>query len=352
MNRLNKKIRLIFIPFLTISIAFIGVYTLLDWFFVIKIELIKINNVFWHVLISLILSWIPILIWLRPRTRLLDVTTRRKKPYIIIQLFACYLMVATTSFAQYYLVTTTGKLTKLSSINQLDINHPTMYYEVEHQYADTDRVGTKSTSYISHDKGGNHIQVDMFCVCPLYNSKQKETIADSIAGYSFNVKRFVASKGKFVEDKTKDSLRLNQSPSINYPKAWLGIHYSSRISTQISQEEQLIKQYKFYDRSERDFKLKNSENFVYLRNITNDFSSQKYIAAAIDTKLYNNEEPPLLLEPEFNSFDHRSGPSFECACGSFLLFAFLAFIILVFQPLDEEKLAAFIEKQNQKMGVF
>ncbi len=111
MNRLNEKIRLIFIPFLIISIAFIGVNTLLDWYFFIKPELIKINNVYWHILISLILSWIPILILLRPRTRLLNKAATKKKPNSMVHLLACFLMVATTSFAQYYVITTTGTLT-------------------------------------------------------------------------------------------------------------------------------------------------------------------------------------------------------------------------------------------------
>lgn len=226
-----------------------------------------------------------------------------------------------------------------------------MYYQVEKKYVDTNRVGIKTTSQFFHDKAGNHLDLGIFYVRPLYDFKHKETYEDSIKRYAFDVKRLVLSKGKLVEDKTKNSQRQKAYSSFNYPKVWLGIHYSTNFNTRIPEEEQLLKRFKFYDESEKDFESKDIENFVYLKTISDNYIYSNCLAAAKDTKLYDDEEPPLVLEPEFKSFDHRSGPSLECACVSFVLFAFLAFLPLAFQPLYEDKLAAFYEDKVKKRGI-
>src|SRR5882757_8310331 len=117
METLRHKIRLIFMPFLRIAAGFMLVYTFLDWWLVIRQHVIlwKLETV--QLWLPFGLVWIPLLIWLRPRTQLLKPSRKKHGGGHLI--VACLAIAAPTIFLQLYLETATGKLTNLVKISQI-----------------------------------------------------------------------------------------------------------------------------------------------------------------------------------------------------------------------------------------
>ena len=154
MEKQIDKLKLIYFPFIIIALSIIIGYSILNWLFVIKLQLFSFNEIITNIGIPFALPWIPILIWLRPRIKLLNLKTKRDNNlpglYIMIAGFA---IIAPTIIAQQYLLTSTGKLTKLENISQLETIHElTKYYTLKDFYLDR----SHSVEYASVEVSGKH----------------------------------------------------------------------------------------------------------------------------------------------------------------------------------------------------
>jgi len=137
MNKLTEKLRLIYLPFLIISLSIIGGYTFLHWLIIIKLQLFQIKDIIVNFVVPFILTWIPVLIWLRPQIKLLSLKTKNggDLPFLYL-LIASFAIVIPTIIAQKYLETATGKLTELPNISQIDRYEATRFYKLNKYYID------------------------------------------------------------------------------------------------------------------------------------------------------------------------------------------------------------------------
>src|SRR5690349_17419906 len=112
MKRLSDKLRIIYVPFLLITVGFILVYTLLHWLLFIKAAIPLKEDIvrFW---LPFGLPIIPILIWLRPRLKLLSF--KNDNASFAYQFLALIAIAIPTIIAQEYLVAATGKQTVLDN---------------------------------------------------------------------------------------------------------------------------------------------------------------------------------------------------------------------------------------------
>ena len=131
---MSQKIRQLFIPFLIISLAFIGIYSLLNWFFCIRNPLLTPKEEYVEFWGPAILAWIPVLIWIRPRLRLLNMKSKKGDRTFGFLFVAAIMIAIPTGFLQNYLKLATGKLTVLNSVGQIDKKHITKYYDIKHYY--------------------------------------------------------------------------------------------------------------------------------------------------------------------------------------------------------------------------
>jgi hypothetical protein len=74
MQTITKKVRLIYLPFLVMTISFIVLYTFLNWLLFIKTNTFSIKEDIVNFWLPFGLPWIPLLLWLRPRIKLLKLT--------------------------------------------------------------------------------------------------------------------------------------------------------------------------------------------------------------------------------------------------------------------------------------
>ena len=108
------KLRLIFVPYLIIAVSTIVLYTFLNWLIIIKLNLFRIDDFIVSFLIPFILPWIPNLIWLMPRIKLLRMKQGYRRNPVSGVLFVNWLAIGIPLIlAQQYIVTATGKLTEL-----------------------------------------------------------------------------------------------------------------------------------------------------------------------------------------------------------------------------------------------
>jgi rhomboid protease GluP len=114
----EKKLQLIYIPFLKVFLSFTTLYTLLHWYFIIYLEMLALSEDTVNAWIPVILSFSVVLIFLRPKARLLALKDRLPDFIIILMLVT---ILAPTIILQFYVVTATGKLTVLNDISELKI---------------------------------------------------------------------------------------------------------------------------------------------------------------------------------------------------------------------------------------
>jgi hypothetical protein len=163
------KLKLVYKPFIIIAIILTAGYTFLNWLLFIKFHAFSVDEDIVNFWIPFALPWIPILIWLRPRIKLLNL--KRKKGdlpglYIFMAGFA---MCAPIIVAQSYLETASGKLTRLEKISELQNHEPTKYYSLKNFYIDKANIGGQPVFDVS-GKNNSEFNMNLYVVVPILNS--------------------------------------------------------------------------------------------------------------------------------------------------------------------------------------
>ncbi len=230
MDERKEKITLIFIPFLKIAIGFVLGYTFLDWLLFIRFHIFLVDDSIYNSIPPLGLPLIPLLIWLRPKIRLLKLVNREGKRGRLPDI---YFLVATcaigfpTMFMQSYLETATGKLTKLESISSIGNTEPTKYYMVHNYYVDKKDMGFVRYEFINTGSHGiKNTVMGIYIALPIFDK-----IADTInAGCN----------------------------------AWIGKWYNIPFSTELQGKELEDERRAFLLKSQQDFNNWDVQDFVYL----------------------------------------------------------------------------------------
>ena len=147
MKELKKKLRLIYLPYLVIAICFIGLSSFLNWLLFIKTDFIPLKEHIVRFWLPFGLPWIPILIWLRPRKKLLRF--KNDNASFGYQFLASLTIAFPTIVAQEYLATSTGKLTQIENISEYEQKEVTKYYCLKNYFIDKSNVGIINTARVS-----------------------------------------------------------------------------------------------------------------------------------------------------------------------------------------------------------
>lgn len=156
MKELATKFKLIYLPFLAITIGFILIYTFLHWFIFIKLELFSVKDMFLKFWFPFIFPCVLIYFFLRPRLMLIKFKDDNKS--FAFHFLAAAAIFAPTLIAQEYLITATGKITVLENISQFEKLEKTKYYSIKKFYIDTTHIGILNTSSVS---GKNNVDFNI-----------------------------------------------------------------------------------------------------------------------------------------------------------------------------------------------
>ena len=124
------KLKHILPTFFIIAISTIVGLLLFRWLFVIQFDIIDLKEEVWCLWLPMGLPWIPILIWLRPRFRILTFKKDNDNGRFFFQFLSAGTIIACLLVSQNYLTTATGKLQKLSSIKDIEKVEKSRYYKL------------------------------------------------------------------------------------------------------------------------------------------------------------------------------------------------------------------------------
>jgi hypothetical protein len=365
MEQFYAKLKYIFLPFLIIAICTIGVYTFLNWLIIIKLNAFKIDEQVIEFFIPMALPWIPLLIWLRPRIKLLKLNTKGgKNPLTGILLINWISIGIPLIIAQAYLVTVTGKLTKLDYMIQVDYRTPTRYYTVKHFYVAKNMVHLRTIFQVS-GKYNRDFDMTIYAPIPVFDHLFPDTNMITVMRDNLNAKGLVIINGKLsnmqvLKRLPADSIRKMRylNPSLVMPKygdtgkfgallvitrafklkseppppkiepaAWLAIKYTKTISNNLTSNEKDQRYKLFVAHCDSDFRHKRFDGFIYLDRIPYS-KDLKYYLDAIKLKGDVVDGFPIILAPVYDSYANKNGNKLAWIFGSFGVGSAIFLIIL------------------------
>ncbi len=298
MTGLSEKGRLIIKPFLVIAISFIVVYTFLHWLLFIKAGLSLKDEVvrFW---LPLGLPLVPVMIWLRPRIKLLKF--KNENGSFLYQLLAAIAIGIPAIIAQEYVVTATGKLTALENISQFDKSAHTKYYTLAHYYIDKQRVVVRNTASITGKHNDNYNML-IYIALPVCTS---------------------------IEDTAQSSC--------NY---WLGKKYKKTISNNLSDQQKDQQYSNFAEEKQKEFDETSFDGFTYLEVMGNNDDHDELKIGITGSELGQSGHP-IIFEANTTPFKERNGNKLAWIFASFGIGLLVFFMLLLLPPFDKSKLQQF-----------
>ena len=308
MKDLSEKIKLIYLPFLAITISFILIYTFLHWLLFLKLELFSIKEMFLKFWLPFGLPWIPVYFLLRPRLKLLKFKDDNKS--FGFQFLAVLIIAIPTIIAQEYLITATGKLTSIKTIAEIQQHEKTKYYSLQKFYIDKKNIGILNTSEVS-GKNNEHFNMLIYVAMPIL-------------------------------EKVKDT-------SLYECKYWLGKKYSEQISNRLSNSEKQIRFKQFATIIEQEFKHTNFNQFSYLELVGNTEDHDNFNEAIEENNQYDLNKP-ILLEAHEEPFKNRNGEKLTWFFGILGGGLLIWLIILIFTKLQSKRYRKTEIEKNSKIS--
>ncbi|MDI9310079.1 MAG: hypothetical protein QM535_07680 [Limnohabitans sp.] len=263
---LSDKLKLIYRPFLVITICFITTYTFLHWALFIKLGIPLKEDIlkFWF---PVSIPSIPILIWLRPRIKLLYF--KNDNGSFGYQFLALIAIAIPTIIAQEYLITATGKLTTVDNVSQIDKTEKTKYYSLKNYYIDKQRIAAHNTASVT-GKHNEDFNMFIYVALPIFES---------------------------IKDTTKTKCKF-----------WLGKKYRERISNRLSDQEKDAKYKAFAEQKQKEFEETDFNSFVYLEVIGNTEDNEEFNIAIEKSEIVKGIQQ-IVLRAINEPFENRNGKS-------------------------------------------
>lgn len=292
METYQKKLNHILPSFLTVTFSTVVGIALLRWIVSIQFPLIDIKEEVWEIWIPLVFPWIPILIWLRPRFRVLTFKKETDNRRFFFQMISWGVMTAMLIVSQNYLTTATGELQVLKNIKEIDQFKKARYYRIDDFEVALD-YGGSHTDFRTSGKYNNYLNFDIYFVCPILKSSSEE-----LSNAMYN---------------------------------WYGIKYHEQVSNRLSPEEKESKYDAFYKdcvKKVEAFKFKQLDHFE--RQPTSD-DKLNYFKAIQARIIEEPDDRYNILVPVQDAFEERNGNKFAWIFGSFGI-GFAVFLLFLIWP--------------------
>ncbi len=294
---MTDRIKLLFVPFLlTLSSLIIG-YTFLHWLLFIELKIFPIKEIITNFGIPTVLTGLVAWFILRPRFKILNLETKRGNWRDFFSFILWIALTVPLIISQEYIVTASGKLTELNSINEINNTELTKFYSLKDFYIDKNAIGVHS----AFDVSGKH------------NDK-------------FNMHIYVALP---IFEKASDTINME-------PSAWLGTEYRNTINNSLEPDEKEQKYQEFANTSQKDFDNKNFSEFEYLDRIGYSDKRDGFIEAIKSNPIYEPNE--LILEAVNEPFEARNGKKLEWILGSSLVGSIIWLIMIFIPKIDSKQL--------------
>ncbi len=294
MKNIAKKLRLIYFPFILINVSFCVFYSVLNWLLFRSASTNHVREDLINFWLPFGLAIIPVLVWIRPAIKRLQLTgSNGKKPFIYL-LIAVLTIAIPTIIAQDYLEKSLGTLTHLETINDIDKVPLSKYYELKRFHIDK----TNSGVHTAFDVSGRRIR-------------------------RFNMHQY------FVLPILETEADINEATCV----AWLGIEYSEQINNTLSEKQKEKAFQAFVIRNQVDFNKRDVNQFIYLERIGNSKQGDGFNEALRNSFKYSGNDP-VLFRAVNKSFEDRAGNKFFWMLGAFGIGAAVWLILILIPKFD------------------
>jgi hypothetical protein len=366
MQQFKAKLKLIFLPFVYIGGITLVVYTFLHWLLAIRFNVLSLPE--WCISFAIpgALVFIVLIIWLRPRLKLLKYSAFGKSPLPFFIYITGLAWAIPTGIAQQYVETATGKLTPLDSISQINTLPATKYYTVKQFYASKKAVHVKMVFSVT-GKNNTGFVMTAYCAVPLFNHLFPDTniitamrkranpktlvIIDSRLSTMQRLKKLPADSIKFMRYVNPSQvmpkygeagkygalavvtinykLKKDPEPMKIWPPAWLAIKYTKTVKNNLSLAEKDLNFKVFAAKCEADFKREPLDKFRYLNKISLNDDQLKFYVGAIRSRNDVAEGSPLIFLPVYEPFASHNGNKLYWIFGSFGIGSVIFLVILL-----------------------
>ena len=299
-NHFNTKLIVVFVPSILLALSFILCYLLLYLALYIWLKIVPLKEEILQLWIPMIFGGIAVYIFIRPRVHLLKLDKDNGRVRTLYYLVATALLAVPIIIGTIFLDTSTGKLTELNDITEINQKPSTKYYTVNNHKVYEAGAGIESAIRMS-GKHNNTTNFDIYISVPLI--------------------------------KTWDD-------TLNSPAAFLSYHYHESYSHRLSAAERKDRWAEFWTMSLYQFHNL-SKHFIYLDRMPNNDKRDYFFTAARRSSLYSYQSPILILKPIDDDFKNRNGNKLFHAVLSFSIAAFVWFVMIIIPGLHEDKAKKF-----------
>lgn len=198
--------------------------------------------------------------------------------------------------AQEYLKTATGKLTQLSSIQELYLHKNTQYYQLQQSYIDKTQIGLQRSLEVT-GKHSSHLNMALYIAMPIFAERADSWHAKALA--------------------------------------WYGKVYQQEISNRLEPDEKEAQFKAFLAKSLNEFNELDPQSFVYLERLAPSSLRSELLSAAQKSPLYQAEHQTIFM-PKFEPFEARNGHKLVWIFIWFVVGALVWFVLLLRVNLDEK----------------
>ena len=277
MKEFNIKLKHILPTFLIITFGTVIGLGFLRWI-CIQFSILNIKEEIWTLWLPIIFPWIPIILWLRQKFRILTFKHDNDQGRFFFQIISWGIMTAMLFVSQNYLTTAIGNLVNLSNIEEIEIEEKARYYRI----SDFDVAPYYAGSYTDFRASGKYneyLNFDIYFVTPILTDSTRR-----------------------IED---------------LPKYWYGVKFKDQISNEISSQEKERKYKIFHNLSIQRMKTYSFHSLDHFeRKPTSDDRTNFF--KAIESRIKQPADDSfIVLEPILEPYESRNGNKFAWIIGSF-----------------------------------
>lgn len=288
------KLQKVYLPFLIISIGTVLLYTCLRWLLDVKFGIIPLKKDLLDFWIPFGLPWIPILIFLRRRIRILNVRGKNDNGYFLYQTVIAGTIFATLLNTQDYITTNSYNLYEVSSIEELDALKREKYFKLSSFLVEKESKTSYTTARVS-GRSNERLNITEFIALPFENSQT----------------------------------------------VWYGIEYKSSMNNNMSEGSKNRTYRKFLETWKTQYEHHSFYGTRYFEKLGHSDELDGYVHA-IQLRHPNLDRGDLtILIPHKGEFLERSGNSLEWAFGCFAIGSFIFLFMVLVPSINEGELRQF-----------
>lgn len=300
MNTIKTKLKEVYIPFFIVAVATIIFYNIFRWTLDIKLGILPLKEDLLNFWIPFALPWIPILIWLRRRIRILNVRGNSDNGYFIYQFVMALTIAVPIIISQNYIEKSSFNLNEISSVSKIRELKNEKYFKL----TSFDIDNNSSIPYVTtrtSGKNNNKLNFYLYIACPFQNTNS----------------------------------------------IWYGVEYNKNVSNRINEQKKNSEYRTFINKSEKEFRTYNFQDVTYFERLGYSDDRDGYLEAIKEKNANINEKQQIILLPKKDVFEERLGNSFPWIFGSFGIGAFILLVMVLIPKVNEKELRNF--KKNKPL---